>query len=225
MTSELAHPRWAEMWNRGLSVGDAFDKGCPSPLLVKYIDEGRIPTGKALVPGCGRGYDVFALASKERYAIGLELSEVAAESALKYHQELALPSDKMENAEIQTQNFFDVPSSYFQDFDFVYDYTFLCALDPSIRTEWAQQMHKVLKPGGILLTLIFHINPERPITQGPPFRVSLEVVEELLVKDDRFEKIELGYLPSDLCHPGRDGTSGEGIRIEARSGVGMWRKK
>jgi hypothetical protein len=52
MSSELAHPRWAEMWNKGLNVGDAFDKGCPSPLLVKYIDEGRIPNGKALVPGC-----------------------------------------------------------------------------------------------------------------------------------------------------------------------------
>ena len=148
---------------------------------------------------------------------------MAAESALKYHQELSLPAEIMENAEIKNQNFFDVP--YFEEFDFAYDYTFLCALDPSVRTEWAQQMHKVLKPEGILLTLIFPINPDRPITQGPPFRVSLKDVEELLTNDNKFEKIELHLLEKELCHPGRDGSTGDGVRIEATSGVGYWKKK
>ena len=48
-----------------------FDVQCPSPCLLKLIAEGAVPPGRALVPGCGRGYDVTALASA-----GKHLSEI-----------------------------------------------------------------------------------------------------------------------------------------------------
>lgn len=44
--------------------------GNSSPALLKLIAEGKIPNGRALVPGCGRGYDVVALASDKRIATG-----------------------------------------------------------------------------------------------------------------------------------------------------------
>lgn len=44
--------------------------GYSSPALLKLIAEGKIPNGRALVPGCGRGYDVVALASQKRIATG-----------------------------------------------------------------------------------------------------------------------------------------------------------
>ena len=46
--------------------------GASSPALLKLLDANEIPNGRALVPGCGRGYDVVALASKDRKAIGSE---------------------------------------------------------------------------------------------------------------------------------------------------------
>jgi Thiopurine S-methyltransferase (TPMT) len=45
--------------------------GNSSPALLKLIAEGKIPNGRALIPGCGRGYDVVALASKNRIATGI----------------------------------------------------------------------------------------------------------------------------------------------------------
>jgi Thiopurine S-methyltransferase (TPMT) len=45
--------------------------GNSSPALLKLIAEGKIPNGRALIPGCGRGYDVLALASENRIATGI----------------------------------------------------------------------------------------------------------------------------------------------------------
>jgi len=66
---ELHHPRWNQIWSNGLPPGSSFDKGCVSPALELLIHNGEIPSGRALVPGCGRGYDVAALAAKERHII------------------------------------------------------------------------------------------------------------------------------------------------------------
>lgn len=44
--------------------------GSSSPALLKLLAEDQIPNGRALVPGCGRGYDVITLASATRKAVG-----------------------------------------------------------------------------------------------------------------------------------------------------------
>jgi len=217
--NEQIHPRWQERWSAGLAIGEMFDTGTPSPALVKEIEEGRVPAGKALVPGCGRGYDVLALAAPDRVALGIELSETAVESALAFKADNGTDTCTCpENARIEQGNFFNVKDT----FDFVYDYTFLCALDPSVREDWAEHMARLVKPGGLLMTLIFPINPARPANEGPPFPVTLDLLEELLVARG-FEKLQLEMLPAALCHKGRDGSTG--YRIEAASGIGRWKRK
>lgn len=99
----------------------------------------------------------------------------------------------------------------------MYDYTFMCALEPSIRGQWAQKMADLVAPGGLLLTLIFPICEKEG---GPPFKVSLEVYRELL-EPVGFECRELDLLPPELSHPGRDGTGAFG----ALSGKGLWVRK
>jgi Thiopurine S-methyltransferase (TPMT) len=49
--------------------------GRSSPALLKLLQENKIPEGRALVPGCGRGYDVVTLASQSRKALGVPLSK------------------------------------------------------------------------------------------------------------------------------------------------------
>ena len=65
-----------------MPVGTSFDTGSPSPALLQLITDGSIPNGRALVPGCGRGYDVVALASEKRYAVGIDMSGIAVKEAL-----------------------------------------------------------------------------------------------------------------------------------------------
>lgn len=235
------------IWAKGLAPGQFFDARTPSPVLVEYAEKGLIPNGRALVPGCGRGYDVTLLASQNRFVIGLEISSsaiTAAEERLKDLPEEEFPYKS--KASFELANFFDLsPKTEDEKFDFIYDYTFFCALDPTIRKDWAIQMGNLMKKNGILLTLIFPIHPSREgqfsivtiiifdsyflsqKTGGPPFPVSLELYRELL-EEAGFEMVELRDLPSEMSHPGRDGsivTEGpfKGI-VVGSSGVGRWRK-
>lgn len=108
-------------------------------------------------------------------------------------------------------------------FDFVYDYTFLCALNPILREDWARKMAALVKEGGELLTLIFPIR-EKP-SNVPPFMVSLELYRELL-EPVGFEAFQLELLPPELCHEGRDGSENPDHELTslAKSGIGRWRR-
>lgn len=207
------------MWQNGIAPGQYFDTITPSPLLIKYIEEGKIPKGKALVPGCGRGYDVTALASADRLVTGLEISSTAMTAAQTRLTKLVEEEGYLYAAQtsFSLQNFFDLnPEKDDEKFDFVYDYTFLCALDPSLRYSWAQKMQEIIKPGGEVLTLIFPIVEK---VGGPPFAVDLQLVKNLL-EPAGFECVELDMLPATLCHPGRDGSEGS----LGNSGIGRWRR-
>ena len=83
-------------------------------------------------------------------------------------------------------------------------------MDPSIRHDWANKMASLIKPDGILFTLIF---PIHDVEGGPPFKVSLGIVRELL-EPAGFENLQLEMLPDDLCHADRVG----------RSAVGRWKR-
>ena len=62
-----------------------------------------------------------------------------------------------------------------QTFDFIFDYTFFCALAPSMRSNWAHRIAELLTPGtGRLLTVIFPIIPTADRSDGPPFPVTVE---------------------------------------------------
>lgn len=60
---EGAAADWEGIW-KDLPPKTRFDVGEVHSLHRKLIEEGKVPNGRALVPGCGRGYDVAALASK-----------------------------------------------------------------------------------------------------------------------------------------------------------------
>lgn len=167
-----------------------------------------------MIPGCGRGYDVKALASSRRYVLGVDIVPKAVEEANFYLKENNVISTE---GEVKVLDFFQLSTNLEDKFDFVYDYTFLCALDPSIRTLWAEKMAEIIKPGGELFCLIFPINDKKE--SGPPFKVSLELVSSLLEKE--FECKQLELLPKELCHKDRDGSN----PLLGQSGIGRFLKK
>ena len=83
--------RWSQLWDEGNFL--PFDRGAPNPALTDVLKNrtdllgtslrdvqdsvGQRQRKKALVPGCGRGYDVLLLASFGYDAYGLEISETA----------------------------------------------------------------------------------------------------------------------------------------------------
>lgn len=143
------------------------------------------------MPGCGKGYDVVMLALHGYDTYGLDVSEKAVEAARQYAAtELRDPSaynfrdtsasnHLLESATRGTAtflvgNFFEqkweahlAPEGE-QKFDFVYDYTFLCALSPDMRRDWARRMSELLAPNGVLVCLEFPLYKD-PKLPGPPW--------------------------------------------------------
>lgn len=67
-------------------------------------------------------------------------------------------------------------------FDFIFDYTFFCALPPSLREAWGKQIAHLLTPEtGRLLTLIFPILEEGAEMVGPPYPVSIKDYKQVLL--------------------------------------------
>jgi len=198
---------WEDMWQRdgGLKPGQAFDAKGSSKVLLQVLNSKPAPPAgaSALVPGCGRGYDVIEMAKIGYAAVGLDIAPTAVESATRYNQE-TLAAAGLErwpgSAAFSTDDFFDLEPTG-GGFDLIYDYTFLCAIDPSMREKWASCMRKLIKPqGGELITLIF---PLGDYAGGPPHAMSKELVSSLLVPQG-FEATYMEPADPSLSHPGRE---------------------
>ena len=179
---------WEAAWREGRT---GWDAGASAPALAELVARGVLPAGRALVPGCGAGYDVFTLASPSREVVGLDIAPTAAARFESLRAERGVPADR---ARIITGDFF---AFYDGPFDVIFDYTFLCAIDPSVRGAWAKKVDSLLAPEGELVTLIFPAG-ERP----PPFPLWPHDVRALL-EPLGFEAPELA--PAPRTHPGREG--------------------
>ena len=87
-------------------------------------------------------------------------------------------------------------------YDLVYDCTFLCAIDPSRRQDWATQMSKLIRPGGEIVSLVFPCEDFGIPGGGPPFKLSPQIVEELL-EPNGFESVSLTDVPQEQWARGR----------------------
>lgn len=87
--------KWEDLWDQGDFL--PWDRRMPNPALVDVLEERKDLIGtcfvkdaaggkrrkRALIPGCGRGYDVLLLASFGYDAYGLEVSETAAKRCIE----------------------------------------------------------------------------------------------------------------------------------------------
>ncbi|KAI5289043.1 hypothetical protein KEM54_004499 [Ascosphaera aggregata] len=177
---------WSTLWQHSLTP---WDRGEFSPALRTTLRERRDifgdpirPSGerkKALVPGCGRGWDVLLLASFGYDAYGLDVS-VGAVEACQTLEAVAKADLPVEDARFGRGKATFIHGNFFEDdwcrnividkFDIIYDYTFFCALNPTVRPEWAQRMFQLLKssPDGRLICLEWPRDKDIE-TGGPPF--------------------------------------------------------
>ncbi|GJE84638.1 S-adenosyl-L-methionine-dependent methyltransferase [Phanerochaete sordida] len=162
---------WDNAWKVDLTPWDA---GQSQPPLRDLLKSGllQLPaTGRALVPGCGKGYDAPLIASSTGLdTLSIDISPTAVQQARDYVAKLDLPSTA--TVHFEQRDFFSLGESEDEKFHLVYDYTFFVAIPPERRSEWGQVMRRVVRPGGYLVTLVYPIDP--PVDTGPPFFVRPE---------------------------------------------------
>lgn len=185
-------------WEQYYQAGDTpWEKGRAAPPLQELIElRGKElwSGGPVLVPGCGFGHDVRALAALGIPVLGLDIAETAIAQA----REISVVGAES----FEVGDFLDSAWREGRRFSAIWEHTCFCAIDPGQRGDYALAAAELLGPGG-LLAGVFFLTPNDPgeEDEGPPFNASIEEIEGLF--SPWFERAD-GWVPG-RTYPGREG--------------------
>jgi len=165
-------------WEDRYQTGDMpWEKGEASPGLVDFLaGHPKLPRGSVCVPGCGTGHDVRAWAAAGFDVSGFDL----APSAIRLGEERTRAAGLQ--AEFRLGNFLtDAPPT---PFDWVFEHTLFCAIQPRERDDYVRAVLRWLKPNGQYLAVNYLI----PDEDGPPFGTTRE--EQWLRFSPHFDLLE-----------------------------------
>lgn len=162
---ELDPAHWEECYRKGETP---WDHGEPSPGLVDFLESEKYKPGKVLVPGCGVGHDCIALARHGFEVTGIDVSSLALQKANALASQQSLP------VHYARSDCLLPPPEWERAFDWVFEHTCFCAIDPADRDRYVESMRFVLREGGHLLGIFFNIQPET----GPPFGATREELND-----------------------------------------------
>lgn len=186
-------------WELRWQVGDTpWERGAAAPPLVDWLTRNQL-FGQVLVPGCGSGQDVRELARAGAEPIGMDISP--------YAINLADSQPRVGPERYRLADLFELPPEMVGVFDWIFEHTCFCAIDPSRRSDYVAAARAALKPTGRLLA-IFFLTPESEV--GPPFGVTREELDAAF--QDAFRTID-EYVP-EVVFEGREGR--ELIRVLER---------
>jgi methyl halide transferase len=126
---------------------------------------------KIAVPGAGRAHDARLLARRGYRVTAFDFAEAAVAEARR------LAAADGVDMTVEQRDVFTLGRDHREAFDGVWEYTCFCAIDPGRRAEYADVLHAILRPGGLLLACFY---PLREGQDGPPFPVSRADIERVL---------------------------------------------
>lgn len=169
----MTDPTQPRFWNERYAARQTpWDYGGIPGALRRFLSRAR--SGKVLIPGCGRGYEVRAFAQAGWNVDAVDFSEEAVRAA---HEWLGDDGRFVRHADFFAEN----PN---RPFDLVYERTFLCALPRNLWPAWAEQVAHCLHAGGLLVGFFF--TGEEP--DPPPTPLAPGELEALL--GGRFTLVE-----------------------------------
>jgi SAM-dependent methyltransferase len=170
---------------------DGWDLGGPTPVFKRLASSRRFEPGRMIVPGAGRGHDAREFARHGFQVTAVDFSPYVV-------NEMRRLADPEAPVEVLQHDLFALPPKLDHSFDYVLEYTCFCAIDPKRRTEYADLVTRLLKPGGAFIDLAFPLDG-RP--GGPPFAVS--EAELLNLYQERGFKLLAREKPVDSVSPRR----------------------
>ena len=144
-------------------MGDTrWDKGAPAPGLVDFLAaHPKLPHGTVLVPGCGTGHDVRAWAQAGFHVTGLDI----APSGVRLARERTMAASL--RARFRCGDFLHHKPRV--RFDWLFEHTLFCAINPADRDAYAQAVARCVKSGGCFLAVHYMIPTGG---DAPPFGVT-----------------------------------------------------
>jgi SAM-dependent methyltransferase len=167
MTMDVNSPRkWDENYERKTA---GWDLGGSTPVFKRMLQHRQWIPGRMIVLGAGRGHDAREFA---RHGFQVTAVDFSSQAVREMHR-LANPEAPVK---ILQHDIFTLPDTFNDSFDYVLEYTCLCAIDPTRRAEYADLVTRLLKPAAIYIALAFPLDGRKG---GPPFAVSASEILDL----------------------------------------------
>lgn len=146
---------WEMRWQ---TKQTGWDLGAISPPIQSFIDGLADKNQRILIPGCGNAHEAAYLLEKGFTNITVIDIAPSLTNLISRQLQHHVRSHKLT---VICADFFEFNGT----FDLIIEQTFFCAIDPSLRSQYALQMQKLLTPGGRLVGLLF----DKVFEGGPPF--------------------------------------------------------
>ncbi len=165
--ASLSSAGWQERYDKAMT---GWDRGEPSPILSHWMEAGDLQPCEILVPGCGRGHEVIALAEAGFAVTAVNFADTAVQTLSQQLDRRGL------RANVIQSDIFAFCQSH--SFDAIYEQTSLCAIHPSQWGTYQQLLACWLRPGGKLFALFMQSDK----ADGPPFTCDVAAMRELFAK-------------------------------------------
>jgi SAM-dependent methyltransferase len=169
-----------EFWQSRFAEGVLpWDRGTANPQLLKWLDAGLLASGEqVIVPGCGQGWEVAALARHGMQVIGVDFASGALAMCRKLVESEVRDAGLVTLVEANVLHWQPLRAV-----DAVFEQTCLCALYPDYWMHYAAQVHAWLKPGGKLLALFMQVPAKSEFPQGfiegPPYHCDIHAMRAI----------------------------------------------
>ena len=164
-----------EFWDQRFQSNETpWDRGDANPQLGAWLAAGALRPCRVLVPGCGSGYEVVALA-----AAGFEVTALDYSPAAIGRTRQRLAAARLEAEVVEADALAWQPH---RAFDAIYEQTCLCALYPDQWRDYADQVHRWLAPGGTLCALFVQLlrpGAAEGAIEGPPYHCDINAMRAL----------------------------------------------
>ena len=147
-----------------------WDRGEISPNLLYWLKADLLKPCRLLIPGCGNGYEVLALAERGFDVVAIDIAPSPIENL-----RMALQRQQL-NAELIQTDFFTWENT--ESFDAIYEQTSLCALHPNDWQRYENSLYDWLKPKGKLFVQFMQTGVEG----GPPYHCDVSAMKGLFSK-------------------------------------------
>ena len=138
----------------------------PNRWLIEWLDQEQLSGdgSSAVVVGCGLGDDAEELARRGFEVVGFDISETAIGWAKRRFPDSPVT--------YRTADLFDVPASFEQAFDFVFEAYTLQPLPEALRSTAIASVASLAAPGGTVLVVSRGRGDNEPLPEPPPWPLS-----------------------------------------------------
>jgi SAM-dependent methyltransferase len=171
MKIKLNEPYWTKRYENDET---GWDIGTPSTPLKEYIDQLENKNSRILIPGCGNAYEAqYLFENGFKHVFVIDLSPIPLQNLKKRVPNF--PENQLLEGDFFLLN---------DQFDLILEQTMFCAIDPSLRIDYAKKTSELLVNKGKLVGVLFN----REFEGGPPFGGTID--EYFTYFSNYFKKVE-----------------------------------